>query len=226
MAVLGNFLLVTGISGSVAGNVFSATNSGPIIRARVVPHNPRSADQLIVRNALAAASAIVHAQAPDVSLLWKAYVAGITKHNKTSGAAYHPTIINALNALYVPYLLANQGDGSGFPVDPPSGNPVFTPAMVAVTSPSDGEATFTATNVNDPDSTTFIRAHELLNQNAKVPSSVPKIYDVFTFTTMAPADTITGLASGHWYQFYEQQVNMLTGQENPYVTSGGPVLIT
>lgn len=75
MALFTPSVLVSQIRGKVGGAVFGNTSSGPIIRERVVPRNPRTDRQLASRSQISAAGTAWAALTSDVRAAWTAYAA-------------------------------------------------------------------------------------------------------------------------------------------------------
>lgn len=165
MAILGNFLVATDVRGSTGGVVYSKTRSSHIMRARVKGRNPRSTRQSAARANMAAASRQAQDFSPSEVLDWKSYAAGITLHNRVSGAPYHPSWIQAYNTLAIPFMGMNPGDTP--PTTPPT-DPFTGDTLVVTAAGASGKITFTA----DAASTSGIQV-ALLVQKLSSPNREP-----------------------------------------------------
>lgn len=136
--------LVSVISGKVGNIVFmKGSQGGPDCRSRVIPANPQSADQLLVRNYLATAAqawrdTLTQQQRDD----WEVYASTLSTTN-TIGATVNWSGIDAFCASYSLMLRATVT-----PVlDAPIGQgfaPVTTPSIALATGASGLSVTFTA----------------------------------------------------------------------------------
>lgn len=180
--------IVSNARGKIGGIVFGKPHSGPNIRIRVRPTNPRSDGQSAIRADLTAASRAFKALSADDLALWRDYASGITKHQSVSGTAYHPTPIDAFTALAVKFLqIAPAGT---IPSTPPT--TPYVPDTPGITcAGGSGKVTFTAANDQAAGSKSELLLQPLKSAN-RTPS--PKGYRTQMFWT---ADNATPVDVDH-----------------------------
>lgn len=81
---------VSEIRGSIAGNVFSRSHAGAIIRNRIVPVNPQTQAQTDIRNLFSTVAQLYTDLTPAQRQAWDDYAQLVVKNN-VFGDAYTPT---------------------------------------------------------------------------------------------------------------------------------------
>lgn len=216
MAKLGQFTNVSNIRGKLGGTVFTKGRSGATLRLRVKPTNPRSTAQTNVRSILTAASRFSKAMTASQVTAYKAYSAGITKHNSVSGSAYNSSFINAVNALYVPFKLASPG--TTFPTAPPAA-PYVGDTITQTAAGSAGTITFTGSAVQTAGNTTFFMAQRLASSNRTPKSKGYRIIRIAATPTTPFQVAVASLTAGTYAVGYKT-VLIATGQQSAFVALG------
>lgn len=178
MALLGNFLNVTDVRGSVGGNVYTKARAGHTLRARVKGRNPRSTRQSAARVNMAEASRQAKAFDSTELAAWKAYAASITNHNRVSGAAFNPSWIDAYNQLAIPFLGMTPG---GTPPTTPPTDPFTGDTITATIAGAAGKVVITGSGANTAGIQTAILVQKLPSTNRE-PN--PKGYVVDSWVTI------------------------------------------
>lgn len=211
-----SFTPVVGDARGKAGrSVFSATRSGPIIRLRVVPLNPRSAAQTSIRSYLAAASRQFKALSSSELSNWTNYAATVTKHNPVTGQAYHPAPINIFNELAVKYMQVNGGGVAPetIPAAPFSGD-----GKTVTAAGGSGKVTFTASAANDANVKIEMLYKKLASANVKTPSVGYKSGGFYAATVGTLTNDLT-LDPGEYAVAYREVLDT-TGQMTPIIILG------
>ena len=204
--------LVDGVRGKAGSAVFVQGRTGPVLRPRVKPANPKTAAQQGVKNNLGLSSKQFKALGTPVVAQWKAYGLTITKHNQRTGKAYNSTAINAYNALSAKFYQVNPT--GTFPTAPPAAP--FNGDSIGV-SVAAGPATliFTATGANGTNIKTELLLQPLKSKN-RTPTA--KGYRTKTFMAfVAGTLSVTVSTPSGWYVPAYRFVNTQTGQASPLV---------
>jgi len=216
MALLGQPLVVSEIRGSVGGGVYTKGRSGPVMRNRVTPRNPRSSAQTTIRANMSAASRGASALSSTNKALWSTAAAAITKHNRVSGNAYNPSWITYYNSLTIAYLLGTPG---GTPPTTPPTTPYSGDTITLTATGGSGSIVYTGSAQQTAGSKT-----EFLYQRLTAPNRAPKpkgykIYSVAAVPATPFQVTASGLAAGTYSVGYKF-IKTATGQESPMVVIG------
>ena len=197
-------------SGKAGGTVYTAGYSGPIAKAYVVGLDPHTPAQMAIRHWMALSAAAYQHLTLAQAAAWEVYAASATRHNPTTGAAYHPTAYNAFNALTVKFL---QASGGGVvPVLPPGS--AFAGDTIAVTAAGlSGSVKFTAGGANGANVTTEILLQALPSPRRK-PNPDKYRTKGFIHFGLGILDFGLPVAPG-WYAPAYRFVNALTGQMTP-----------
>ena len=215
MAKLGNFINVSDIRGKVAGTVYTKGRSGPTMRVRVKPKNPKSVAQEAQRAIMTNASRTAIAYDAATIALWKAYAATVTKHQSVSGAAYNPSWITASNSLYLDYTRLNSGDDGSWPGTPPTASYTPPPAVLAVTSGATGTITFTGPTGAVPDCTALIYIGLIPGTARTGTVAMLRFAGYKNFSAGSVHQDYTGFASGSRYVVGYKFGSQDTGQTGP-----------
>jgi hypothetical protein len=208
MAKLGAFINTTAIRGKLGGQVFTAGRSGATLRTRVKGKNPRSVTQSSRRANLAVAARAAKALSSANVTNWKTYVAGITKHNAVSGAAYHPSWFNAYVGLYADLLLATPGAAA--PTTSPS--TAYTGDTITITAAgTSGTITYTGSAQQTAGSKTMFLAQKLAAPNRTPGAKKYTILGTSAVPTTPFQVAFSSLPAGTYAVGYKF-VNTTTGQ--------------
>ena len=135
---------VTDARGSLAGNTFTRSRAGAVMRQRVAPIQPNSVAQSNQRAVLASAVAAYTSFTSAQVAAWQAFAEQITKTNKL-GDTYTPSAIQ----IYVGYFidqLAIGTDMQSFKAQVP--NSVYQPELLKVEAAIAEETADTLTNLD------------------------------------------------------------------------------
>jgi hypothetical protein len=110
---------ITDARGSLAGNTFTRSRAGSVVRQRVAPIQPNSMSQSRQRQLLASAVAVYTSFTTAQVAAWQALADQITKTNKL-GDTYTPSAIQTFIGYYIDQSNIGRQSlmGSGYP--PPS----------------------------------------------------------------------------------------------------------
>lgn len=205
--------VVGDVRGKVGNTVFAAARSGPTIRLRVKPVNPRSAAQTAVRAALTAAARSFEGMTAANVALWETYAAGITKVNPVSGASYHPSAIAAFMALATKFLQITPG--GTIPQTPPA-TPFDGDTITVAVTETANTLVYTASNSNEADAQTECLYQLLAGPNRK-PS--PDAYKSGGFLdAVSPGSLVKNITVPvGWYSCAYRFVKDTTGEQSGLV---------
>ncbi len=110
-------LLANGLTGRAGNAVFVRTKRGVVVRSRVVPRDPRTAEQEAVRARMRAAVEAWRALSPEQAARWAAYAAGQREEDPRTGAAVSPSAYGAFVRLATRFQRVSPG--VPIPADPP-----------------------------------------------------------------------------------------------------------
>ena len=170
--------LVAGASGRAADAVASSWKGRAYIRKYVIPHNPQSAAQTLVRNAMASCVTLWRSLSSDLKACLDTYGVGYRMSGYNTFVSKNRTKFQATDPLAVM---------------PPNPN---VPAI------SDFLGTLGDTQIvvtwSDPINTAFTKLAMLLHDTAG------SIFqgEILTTLTSAETYTFTGLTNGHTYDLY------------------------
>jgi hypothetical protein len=207
-------LFVDELSGKVGGVVFSRARSGPTVRVRVTPHNPRSAAQLATRAALTKASREFKALSSTDADGWNNFGLGIVFANGMGGT-YHPSGIQAYVQLATVFLAINP---TGTPPTTPPSSPYAGDTIGVTGGGGTAEVTFTPSAANTSGSTTELLIQPLPSINRKPSPGGYRTVEYHVFTGSSDVVTITEPVG--YYALAYRFVKIATGERGPLVALG------
>jgi hypothetical protein len=201
------------IRGKAGTDVFTKSKTGPILRRRAQPANPRTAAQNAVRSNLARAAETFKNLTPAQAAPWAGYALTVTRHHPVTGRAYHPSSVAAFSALATKFLQVNPT--GAIPLTPPAA--AFAGDGIAVTATgAAGQVSFTASGANAANVRTELLLQALASRKR---TPTPHGYRTKTFVAFAAGALSSNVAvpAGFYAPAY-RFVNAQTGQETLLVT--------
>lgn len=204
--------LVDAVRGKAGSAVFVQGRTGPVLKPRVKPANPKTAAQQSVRGSMSASSRSFKGLSTPIVGNWRVFAASITKHNPRTGKAYSPTAINAYNSLSAKFFQINPT--GAFPVAPPSAAFIGDSITVQTTATA-GQISFAAGSANGANIKTECLLQPLKSKN-RTPTA--KGYRTKGFVAYAAGSLYFPVTvPAGWYVPAYRFVNTLTGQASPLV---------
>jgi hypothetical protein len=200
------------LRGKSGNTVFAKTKSGIVVRDRVIPSNPNTDAQLLVRRYMTVATNTYSNLSPAHQAAWKQYATRFKKRSK-SGVLKEQSAINVFAALATKYLLVNNGGEP--PEDPPLSN--YTGDSITVTATaSAGKVTFTASAANAAGTKTELLLQPIPNAKRKPASNGyrTKAYVAFSSGNLSYEVSVPAGYYAAGYRF----VSTATGQDTRMVT--------
>ena len=201
------------IRGKAGTDVFAKSKTGPILRPRTHPKNPKSPAQNTARAAFGKGSSTYKTLTTAQLAQWSTYALSITKHSPLTGKANNPYPITAFNGLASKFLQINPT--GVIPMTHPT-LPFLGDTVAVITVGAVGQVTFTASAANAANVKT-----ELLLQPMKTRTRTPtpKGYRTKSFIAFVVGMLSSSIptAPGYYAPAY-RFVNALTGQELAIVT--------
>ena len=199
--------IVDAIRGKAGSAVFVQGRTGPVLKPRVKPANPKTAAQQAVKGYLGNSSKGYKNLTTANVALWKAYGQSVTKHNQRTGKAYTQTGINAFNSISAKFYQINPT--GNFPATPPAA--AFTGDTITVTAAGGASSViFTGSAADSANIRTEFLLQPLKSKNRTPASKGYKSKGFIAFAAGALSAT-TFVPSG-WYVPAYRFVNALTGQ--------------
>ena len=214
MAILGSFVVVTNVTGAVAGMIFGKGISGPTLRKRALPLSTKSTAQQGVQNVMASATAAASALTTDQVAAWQTWANTQPRTQQTSGATYYPSWQNAFIQVYINWTLAN---GIGSPPSTPPGTPFTDDEIGTVwTSTAPGTLTVTASGPNYGDNVTGIYFGKYHGLHASPQVKRLRFQGILQFTADMLSYTFTDLPANQVYTAAIREIDKVTGAGGTY----------
>lgn len=214
MARFGAPLLVDEIRGKIGGVVFGGSRSGPSIRVRTTPSNPRTIHQSGVRSNLATAALAFKALSTTNAGLWNTAANSLTFSNGVGGS-FKPSGINYFVQLASVFLAVTPG--GSIPTTPPA-SPMASEPVTLTPAGAAGKITFTASAPNTSGITTEFLVQPLISQNRQPQFGNYRIQGYHAYVSGTLGHDVT-LPPGDYATAY-RFVKIATGERSALVQSG------
>jgi hypothetical protein len=193
------------LRGKSGNTVFAKTRGGIVVRDRVIPANPKTSAQLLVRNNLSRSSKVYEGLSAARVRAWRKF--GARMMVRTKGGKLRPKSgISAFNELATKFLQVNPA--GTIPLDPPVGSYSGDSITISATAAT-GKITFSASAPNSANTRTEILLQELPNANRKPQANEYRTRTFLYFNSASPQDVTVDPG---YYAVAYRFVNNLTGQ--------------
>ncbi len=202
------------MSGKLGNAVFAETTGGTEVRPYVIPGNPNTTAQRVVRNDFTKFTAGWSALTSAQKAQWQNYASTIKRRNKTTGKLSAPQARNVYGGLTTKFYLINPTGTA--PTTPPA--TTFAGDSITVTAAfADSTLGFTASAANAAGVKTELLLQKLPNDDRTPSKDSYRTKQYVAFATGSLYVPINGLAPGFYAPAY-RFVKSATGQEVGLVT--------
>lgn len=194
------------LGGKDGNTVARRSKLGAVLVPYVIPHNPNTPGQKVIRGDFAKATRTFRGLSIAQVQSWKDYANSLTFRDPVTGKQYSPEAITAFVQLAVKFLQINPT--GTIPVAPPT--TAFVGDNITVTANgATGKVTFVASGANSANVKT-----EVLLQRLKGSHYTPQQseYRSKGFTSMTVGQMVDVPVSSGWYAAAYRFVNTTTGQ--------------